>query len=84
MEFVLHTPEQEEWAKTSRTVVHVTVAKGDDEGTGRVGLITQTLAEIAPKPESAIAVCGPPIMVKFVLKELEKPQDAASKRSQDA
>jgi NAD(P)H-flavin reductase len=65
--------EYEEWAKAPRTVVHVTVDKGDEQWKGHVGLITQALAEIAPKPEGAVAVtCGPPIMIKFVLKELEK------------
>jgi hypothetical protein len=53
--------------------VHVTVDKGDEAWTGRVGLITQALSEIAPKPAGAVAVtCGPPIMIRFVLKELEK------------
>jgi sulfhydrogenase subunit gamma (sulfur reductase) len=65
--------EYEEWAKSPNTFVHVTVDKGDDKWTGRVGLITQALSEIAPKPAGAVAVtCGPPIMIKFVLKELEK------------
>jgi NAD(P)H-flavin reductase len=64
--------EYEEWAAAPRTVVHVTVDKGDASWTGRVGLITQALAEIAPSPQGAVAVtCGPPIMIKFVLKELE-------------
>jgi NAD(P)H-flavin reductase len=65
--------EYEEWVKAPRTIVHVTVDKGDDTWKGRVGLITQCLAEIAPKPEGAVAVtCGPPIMIKFVLQELAK------------
>lgn len=65
--------EYEEWAAAPRTVVHVTVDKGDTSWTGRVGLITQALAEIAPSPQGAVAVtCGPPIMIKFVLKELAK------------
>jgi NAD(P)H-flavin reductase len=65
--------EYEEWAAAPRTVVHVTVDKGDDSWTGRVGLITQELGEIAPSPEGAVAVtCGPPIMIKFVLKELAR------------
>jgi NAD(P)H-flavin reductase len=65
--------EYEEWKAAPRTVVHVTVDKGDDAWTGRVGLITQALAEIAPSPEGAVAVtCGPPIMIKFVLKELAR------------
>jgi len=63
----------EEWAKAPRVAVHVTVDKGDEAWTGRVGLITQALAEIAPNPRGAVAVtCGPPIMIKFVLKELAK------------
>jgi NAD(P)H-flavin reductase len=65
--------EYEEWASSPRTVVHVTVDKGDESWKGRVGLITQALAEIVPSPQGAVAVtCGPPIMIKFVLKELEK------------
>jgi NAD(P)H-flavin reductase len=62
-----------EWAAFPRTVVHVTVDKGDESWSGRVGLITQALAEVAPSPEGAVAVtCGPPIMIKFVLKELAR------------
>jgi sulfhydrogenase subunit gamma (sulfur reductase) len=65
--------EYEEWAKSPNTAVHVTVDKGDDKWTGRVGLITQALSDVSPKPAGAVAVtCGPPIMIKFVLKELEK------------
>jgi len=65
--------EYEEWAAAPRTVVHVTVDRGDESWTGRVGLITQALAEIAPSPQGAVAItCGPPIMIKFVLKELAK------------
>jgi NAD(P)H-flavin reductase len=65
--------EYEEWGAAPRTVVHVTVDKGDESWTGRVGLITQALGEIAPTPEGAVAVtCGPPIMIKFVLKELAR------------
>jgi len=65
--------EYEEWAAAPRTVVHVTVDKADGSWAGRVGLITQALAEISPSPEGAVAVtCGPPIMIKFVLKELER------------
>jgi sulfhydrogenase subunit gamma (sulfur reductase) len=65
--------EYEEWARAPHTKVHVTVDKGDASWTGRVGLITQALAEIAPSPKGAVAItCGPPIMIKFVLKELDK------------
>jgi sulfhydrogenase subunit gamma (sulfur reductase) len=65
--------EYEKWAAAPRTIVHVTVDKGCDSWTGRVGLITQALGDTAPSPEGAVAVtCGPPIMIKFVLKELAR------------
>jgi len=63
--------EYEEWAAAPRSVVHVTVDSGDEKWTGRVGLITQALADVAPSPDGAVAVtCGPPVMIEFVLKEL--------------
>ncbi len=38
-----------------------------------VGFVPQLLLEAEPKPDNAIAVtCGPPIMIKFVLQNLEK------------
>ena len=47
--------EYEEWAAASRMPPpahgHVTVDKADASWTGRVGLITQALAEVAPSPE---------------------------------
>ncbi|MCU0241455.1 MAG: FAD/NAD(P)-binding protein [Vicinamibacteria bacterium] len=65
--------EYAEWSQAPRTVVHATVDKGDEPWTGRVGLITKALADIAPSPEGAVAItCGPPIMIKFVLKELTR------------
>ena len=65
--------EYAQWAESSRTTVHVTVDQGNDAWTGNVGLITQLLANVAPKPDDAVAItCGPPIMIKFVLKELDK------------
>lgn len=65
--------EYESWAASPRTTLHVTVDKGDEAWTGRVGLITKCLADVAPSPKGAVAVtCGPPIMIKFVLQELVK------------
>ncbi|MBC7248150.1 MAG: FAD/NAD(P)-binding protein [Actinobacteria bacterium] len=38
-----------------------------------VGFVPTLLMEVSPSPENAIAVtCGPPIMIKFVLQNLEK------------
>ena len=39
----------------------------------KVGLIPNVLTEIGPKPDNCVAVlCGPPIMIKFVLQALEE------------
>ncbi len=39
----------------------------------RVGFVPTVVAEDAPSPENAVAItCGPPIMIKFVLQEMEK------------
>ncbi len=65
--------EYEEWAAAPRTTVHVTVDRGDADWKGNVGLITEALARVAPNPDGALAItCGPPIMIKFVLKELTR------------
>jgi len=65
--------EYEEWQKIPNTDFHVTVDQGDATWTGNVGLITQLLANVAPSPHNAVAItCGPPIMIKFVLKGLKE------------
>lgn len=65
--------EMEKWAKRPDVRLHVTVDRGDDAWTGRVGFVPAVLMEVAPKPEDTVTVtCGPPIMIKFVLQNLEK------------
>jgi NAD(P)H-flavin reductase len=39
----------------------------------RIGFVPTVLNEVAPSPENTVAItCGPPIMIKFVLQNLEK------------
>lgn len=39
----------------------------------KIGFVPAVLAEEAPSPENTVAItCGPPAMIKFVLKELKK------------
>ncbi len=64
--------EYDEWRGIPDTAFHVTVDQGDASWTGNVGLITNLLANVAPSPKDAVAItCGPPIMIKFVLKTLK-------------
>ena len=63
----------ENWPQEKNTEVHVTVDRGDEEWKGNVGFVPAFVEQIAPNPENTIAViCGPPIMIKFVLQTMEK------------
>ena len=70
---LVFTDEYDTWRAAPDTVLHLTVDEGDAAWTGNVGLITQLLEEVAPSPENALAIiCGPPIMIKFVVMGLQK------------
>lgn len=59
------------WPKQENTRVDITVDKGDENWTGNEGFVPQILEKINPSPAGKVAVvCGPPIMIKFVLQAL--------------
>lgn len=61
------------WPKESNTEVFVTIDNAEAEWDGHVGFVPSYLEEVNPSSSGAIAVvCGPPIMIKFVLQSLEK------------
>jgi len=63
----------EAWSKNPSLQTVVTVDVGDKGWKGKVGLVPIVLEEVAPSPQDAIAVsCGPPIMIRYTLKSLEK------------
>lgn len=65
------TYEFDEWSSKGR--LYLTVDEGDDDWKDHVGHVPGYLSELAPKPDDTIAItCGPPIMIKFALVELEK------------
>ncbi|MFQ3550124.1 MAG: FAD/NAD(P)-binding protein [Armatimonadota bacterium] len=62
--------EFDEWAR--KADLKLTVDNGDDNWKGNVGFVPAYLKDLSPSPENTIAItCGPPIMIKFVLVELE-------------
>jgi sulfhydrogenase subunit gamma (sulfur reductase) len=70
---LVFTDEYDEWRNATDTELHLTVDQGDASWTGNEGLITQLLEQLAPSPENAVAIiCGPPIMIKFVILGLQK------------
>lgn len=65
--------ELKEWEERSDVNLILTV---DNEYPGwdkRTGFVPTVLNEVAPSPENTVAItCGPPIMIKFVLQNLDK------------
>jgi NAD(P)H-flavin reductase len=67
----LFREELEEYAKDKTIRFLETVDVGDDAWTGRIGVITTLLKGLEVRPRNTVAaVCGPPVMYKFVVLEL--------------
>ncbi len=68
---LLYKGELMEWDKHIN--VYLTVDRGDESWTGRVGVVTILFDEIKVSPENTIALqCGPSIMMHFVTKKLRE------------
>ncbi|MFH1073578.1 MAG: FAD/NAD(P)-binding protein [Candidatus Firestonebacteria bacterium] len=60
-----------DWEKVKDTQMILTADKGADGWKHKVGFVPAVLKEVHPSPKDTVAIiCGPPIMIKFVLKEL--------------
>ena len=60
------------WRKSKDVEYHETVDKADPDWKGNVGVITKLFGKTQLSPQTRVVVCGPPIMYKFVMLELEK------------
>jgi NAD(P)H-flavin reductase len=70
---LVFTDEFDEWRAAPGTSLHLTVDKADEAWQGEVGLITRLLEKVAPSGENAVAVtCGPPIMIQYVTRMLDR------------
>lgn len=61
-----------EFRKSDNVDYHETVDKGDETWKGNVGVITTLFKNVQLKSTTKVIVCGPPVMYKFVIQELEK------------
>jgi sulfhydrogenase subunit gamma (sulfur reductase) len=69
----LFIDEVAEWAARDDVTLLETVDRGDDSWTGHVGVITTLMPGLAlDSKNTVVVVCGPPVMYKFVLFELDK------------
>ena len=65
--------ELENWSRDPLVKMFTTVDVGDGDWKGKVGLVPIVLEEIGPSADRAVAIiCGPPVMIRYTLKSLEK------------
>jgi len=68
---LLFRDELDDWIARDDINCLITVDNGDETWNGHVGVITTLFPEININPHNTIAhTCGPPIMYRFVLKEM--------------
>jgi NAD(P)H-flavin reductase len=72
-EDLCYKDELKEWGERKDLELILTVDANSPGPPIREGFVPTVLNEVAPKPDDTIAItCGPPIMIKFVLQNLEK------------
>jgi len=72
---LVYKRELEEWVRMEgiKTVLTVDPGGEDKNWKGEIGFVPTVLEKVNPSPENAIVItCGPPIMIKFVLRSLDK------------
>ena len=70
---LLFADEYEQWRDEGGFDVRITVDEGDDTWKGNVGVVTTLFDGLRVDPtRTYAAVCGPPVMYKFVIRELER------------
>jgi NAD(P)H-flavin reductase/heterodisulfide reductase subunit C len=60
------------WDKSPDIDFYETVDTADDSWKGNIGVITNLFEKSALTSDTRVIICGPPIMYKFVLRELDK------------
>ncbi|MCL2200521.1 MAG: FAD/NAD(P)-binding protein [Oscillospiraceae bacterium] len=60
----------QKWPDEYKTQVHLTIDSPQEGWSGNVGFVPAYLRELNVKNDKMVIVCGPPIMIKFVLEEL--------------
>jgi len=70
---LLYRVELEQWSKLDGLDVLVTVDRGDSSWKGHIGVVTNLFSYIKMDPPATMAmVCGPEVMMKFTIQELER------------
>jgi NAD(P)H-flavin reductase len=68
---LVYKDELKQWAETASVEFHMTVDNALPGWTGNVGMVPVLFTKATLRPDSTLAyVCGPPIMIKFVVQDL--------------
>jgi NAD(P)H-flavin reductase len=59
------------WRKSADVAYYETVDRADDRWRGNVGVITTLFKKVSVDPGTRVIICGPPVMYKFVIAELD-------------
>ena len=59
------------WRKSTDVAYFETVDRADENWKGNVGVITTLFKKVAVDPGTRVIICGPPVMYKFVIAELD-------------
>ncbi len=62
----------ENWRRSDNVDYYDTVDKPDPDWKGNVGVITTLFKQTQISPDARVIICGPPIMYRFVIRELEQ------------
>jgi len=60
------------WRKSGDVEYHETVDRADANWTGNIGVITTLFKKTQISPDTRVVICGPPVMFRFVIAELDK------------
>ncbi len=63
---------KERWMNTEGVNVHLTIDREQEGWDGHVGFVPAYLKELEFSNDKTVLVCGPPIMIKFVLQALQE------------
>jgi NAD(P)H-flavin reductase len=70
---ILYRKELEHWSARLDLNVHVTVDRASGDWKGSVGVVTTLIPRAAFDPQNSLAfICGPEIMMRFTILELQK------------
>ena len=73
MNYLVDYPEiTNEWCKEAGINVYLTIDRPQEGWDGHVGFVPNYVTELGFDPQGKVLVCGPSIMIKFVLQGLDK------------